>query len=190
MDRFFWSPQAKKAADNAYRGERPVMVDAVKPAALHSPAHIRAFVLGGIATFTIRSSKTGTRFTYRVTRARQKAAGAEQRSCPYFIGVLHGPDNEQQYTYMGLLWENADGRHRYVHPRKSQVSYDAPSAQAFRVFWKRINALESLTYSDGSVIEFHHAGYCARCGKLLTVPESITMGFGPVCITKVRKGEW
>lgn len=170
--------------------EQPVLVDAVKTAALYEPGHIRAFVLGGVATFTIRSSKTGTRFTYRVTRARRKAQGEEERKRPYFVAVLHEPNNSDEYCYMGLLWEDSDGRHKYVHPKKSQIDYSAPSAQAFRAFWKRINYSKPLTYKDGSVIEFHHAGYCGRCGKLLTVPESITMGFGPVCITKVRKGEW
>jgi hypothetical protein len=30
--------------------------------------------------------------------------------------------------------------------------------------------------------EFRHEGRCGRCGRTLTVPESIDSGFGPECI--------
>jgi hypothetical protein len=31
----------------------------------------------------------------------------------------------------------------------------------------------------------HHEGRCGRCGRTLTVPESIESGFGPECINYV-----
>jgi hypothetical protein len=36
---------------------------------------------------------------------------------------------------------------------------------------------------DGVVI--WHEGRCGRCGRRLTVPESIESGYGPECIGKI-----
>jgi hypothetical protein len=29
--------------------------------------------------------------------------------------------------------------------------------------------------------EFHHCGFCCRCGRTLTDPASIESGIGPIC---------
>src|SRR5882672_9405186 len=35
-------------------------------------------------------------------------------------------------------------------------------------------------------IEIWHSGSCGRCGRTLTVPESVLSGFGPECINKMK----
>ena len=131
---------------------------------------IAAFIFGGHAIFTLTSRKTGARFTYRVTKGEPRG----NQTAPYFVGVLAGPDNYHDYSYLGLL--TSDGR--LIQTQGSRISFDAPSAKAFQWLLKCIDS--------GSVesVKFQHEGSCARCGRKLTVPSSIEIGFGPVCAGK------
>lgn len=132
--------------------------------------HLGGFLLAGRARFTLVSKATGTRFTYQV---RRKADGGV-----FFVSVLTGSDNESDYTYVGFV--KADRPSEFIHGgQKARVGRDAPSAKAFAWFWPRA-AFGSLP----ATCEVHHQGRCGRCGRALTVPESITMGLGPECAGK------
>lgn len=129
---------------------------------------ITAFLFAGKARFTLVSTKTGTRYTYRVTKA-------ENDEGPWFVSVLTGSDNEFDYSYMACIFP--DNRGRLVHTRKSRITSDAPSAKALAWYLHHL-----ATGSDSiEAVEFHHAGACGRCGRTLTDPESIETGLGPVC---------
>ena len=128
---------------------------------------VRAFVTAGNAIFTLRNPATGNRFTFRVRRSEPRE-GAEPI---LFVGVLTGEDNTGDYSYLGCIFP--DG---FRVTKKSRISADAPSARAFAWFWRRVSA-----GADVSPAEVWHTGHCGRCGRLLTVPESIETGLGPVC---------
>lgn len=136
------------------------------------------FILAGNATFTLRSRRTGTRFTYRVN----KKDGEDF----WFVKVLTGPENTKDYTYLGNISVNGPqylryGSHSFWHSKKQQVSPDAPSAKAFAWAFRRF-----VVGTDVSAdMDFFHAGSCARCGRTLTTPESIARGWGPECWGKV-----
>ena len=138
---------------------------------------IKEFILAGMATFTIRSKATLTRFTYRVKLAPRRSVDDER---PYFVSVLHGEDNTGDYVYLGCIWPESE---RYVSGKKSRIPPTATSALAFRWLWRSLGKPDP----DLSELEFYHAGSCARCGRLLTVPESIESGWGPHC-AKLRTG--
>lgn len=123
---------------------------------------IERFVFAGKAHFTIRSRKTGTRFTFKVQ-------ASDDGKC-YFVKVLNGPDNYRNYQYMGMIFEPKTEALRWT--KKSKVSKDAPSFKAASFFFSNLG-------HPG--IEFYHEGKCGRCNKKLTVPESIQTGLGPVC---------
>lgn len=125
------------------------------------PEERRSFALAGNARFTLRNSATGNRFTYRVR------ASADGRI--YFVSLLSGADNENAYTYLGTIKAG-----RYQHGRRSRIGTDAPSARAFEWAWPRIENLPA-------VVEVWHEGRCGRCGRALTVPESLALGLGPEC---------
>jgi hypothetical protein len=144
------------------------MTSATLPA---DPAAQRAFVLAGRAVFTVQNAATGGRFTYRVSRHREGVA---------FVTVLTGPDNEGDYSYLGTLRQCRKGWY-YNHGAKSHVRRDAPSAVAFAWLWKRLRWGWPLPPS----VTLHHEGRCARCGRALTVPESIAAGYGPECIGRL-----
>lgn len=118
------------------------------------------YILAGLATFTVQNPQTGVRFTYKVTKT------ADDRPF-YFVGVLSGPDNNVDYSYLGVVDHGV-----FRLTAKSRVSVTAPSVQAFE--WL------SRHWEDPRV-EVWHEGRCGHCGRRLTIPESIESGIGPVC---------
>jgi hypothetical protein len=127
---------------------------------------LTTFATAGNATFTVTSRKTGNRFTYKVRKPNPDG--------PAFVALLSGPDNESDYQFLGTIFP--DGTYR--HGRKSRISSTAPSAIAFDWVWKHATNLPEA-------VEVHHEGKCCRCGRKLTVPESIESGIGPECATKM-----
>jgi hypothetical protein len=130
----------------------------------------REFALAGNARFTVVSKKTNARFTFRVRQPEGK---------PWFVSVLTGADNESDYTFLGTIFQ--DGTFR--HSPRSAIGASAPSATAFAWLWDRTrsNAFDLMP----AQVDVHHEGRCGRCGRTLTVPESIESGFGPECINLV-----
>lgn len=131
-------------------------------------ARVPGFVLAGHAVFTLRSKTTDRRFTYKMVQNKDKPE-------LYFIHLLVGPDNTKDYSYIGCYYRDS----KYFHP--CQTYRDVPrrnrplSMQALQYFFDNL-----YTIPDDLVV--YHEGKCARCGRKLTTPESIELGFGPECI--------
>lgn len=140
---------------------------------LMSPQDVERFVFAGNATFTIKSVRTGTRFTFRV---RSK----EGETNFWFVSLLTGADNNQDYTFIGSVRNDWNGHYHYYHGKKCRVSPDSESVKAFTYFLSHF--LQQPFYQK---VEIWHEGRCGRCGRKLTVPESIVSGFGPECINHV-----
>jgi uncharacterized protein DUF6011 len=133
-----------------------------------SPIAALKFILGGKSFSTLVSLATGTRFTYRVELADKKNPSDAD---VWFVSVLNGPDNWTNYKYIGIIKNN-----EYRWTSKSKISEEAPSVKAFKFCFGHL--------SHNTIIGFEvwHEGKCGRCGRKLTVPESIASGFGPECI--------
>ena len=132
------------------------------------------FVTGGNATLTARSAKTSNRFTFKVSAPKDKTTGKREETAKRFVSVMIGSDNENDFTYLGMVSE--DGSFRATRATTN------PGGMAFKAFdwvWKRLRA-GNLPES----LELWHEGKCARCGKKLTTPESIEAGVGPECLRK------
>jgi hypothetical protein len=127
------------------------------------PGDRLAYALAGQAIVTLQGRKG--RFTFRIARN----GNAESRATHY-VYVLHGPDNDHDYRFVGGI--TADGFYR---SGKSPIGADAPSVQAFGWWWRNIESPQVTVY---------HAGTCGRCGRTLTTPESIRTGLGPVCVER------
>lgn len=125
------------------------------------------FIQGGNATITLRSVKTGVRFTYKI---RESDDGRV-----FFVGLLRGSNNESDYSFLGTIRNGV-----YTHGRKSRITADTQSAKAFTWFWRMVSNNQLP-----DTVECWHEGRCGRCGRTLTVPESIADGFGPECIKHV-----
>ncbi len=131
------------------------------------PGRRSAFMFAGDAILTIRSTKTQTRFTYRVTKSKPTDDG---RPPVWFVSLLSGADNEGDYRYIGTIFANG-----FRTTARSSVRADAPSAIAFAWF---------ESHRESAAVKVWHEGRCGRCGRTLTVPESIASGIGPVCAGK------
>jgi|SRR5215207_1363786 len=128
---------------------------------------IKKFIFGGRATFTLRSKKTMTRFTFRMQRPEDHDIDSDFR----FVQVLTGPDNESNFSYLGT-W----GKYGYRHGKKSTINPESPSSLAIEWFARCVEA-EYLPHN----LEVWHEGRCAACNRKLTVPKSLKRGFGPDC---------
>lgn len=134
-----------------------------------------SFLMGGNATITVQSKRTGTRFTYRVRAPRED--GSFRYDAPIrFVQVLSGPDNNTHYEYIGYI---RDERF-YYGGAKARANEDAPSVRAFKYAY-RFLSIESIPEQ----LDVFHEGKCARCGRKLTTPESIQSGFGAKCLERL-----
>jgi hypothetical protein len=89
---------------------------------LTSHAAVMEFMTAGNATLTLKSERTGNRFTYKVRQSEDKQV--------HFVSVLTGSDNESNYRYLGVIRDRA-----FSHGRKSKIcTRVAPAAMAFHWF--------------------------------------------------------
>jgi hypothetical protein len=138
---------------------------------LGNPTDAYNFMMGGNATLTFRSKATGNRFTYRVRLSDDKRM--------FFVSLLVGQSNETDYQYLGHVFADTQ---LYFHGRKSRINSSAPGAVAFTWVYKQL-----LRQTLPDSLEIWHEGVCGRCGRKLTVPESVKSGFGPECAGKVQR---
>lgn len=124
-------------------------------------------VLGGNATITLQSGNTGRFFTYKIKRS-------EKHNNLYFINLLIGTDNENDYSYIGCYYSDTE----YFHAAKQWKDKN-------RVAWpKSLRAISFLFDKLHNVpdnLYVYNNGKCACCGRKLTTPESIQRGIGPEC---------
>lgn len=137
------------------------------------------FITAGKAIFTVQvpAGFDKPHYTYRV---KVKPANGDYPET-YFVSMLTGPDNYSNYTYLGIL-----------NPKTGVVKTTAKSKFAPNSFPVRLlnRVLARLWSDEGSKIteagfDLHHEGKCGRCGRRLTVPQSVESGFGPECINLV-----
>lgn len=138
----------------------------------------KAFLTAGEAVFTVETpadiaAKHYPHVTYKI----EKVEATERWPEAYFVKVLAGPDNENDFIYVGKL-NTFTGQCE----RTAKSSLPATSFR-FRLLNR---VLCRLWGDDGAAIEsagykVRHEGKCGRCGRRLTVPASIESGIGPEC---------
>jgi len=140
------------------------------------------WILAGKAIFTVYNGK-GDHYTYRVKR---KDSDNPVKRPMWFISLLTGPDNYDDYTYLGVC-NVATGAIRLT--RASRLRQDSKPVKvvdwALRLVWA------GKDFPPGYSIKGE--GRCGRCGRRLTKPEGISddgyrKGYGPICWSKVCGG--
>lgn len=136
-----------------------------------------AFLTAGRAVFTVEPSAefveaTGCKphYTFKFT------SKDGERGRITFVALLSGPDNEADYTYLGVFTGH--------EVRLTGKSAFPASSVPVRIV-QRVAA--ALVRGEGERIaaggwRVHHEG---RCNRVLTVPESVSFGIGPECRKKM-----
>ena len=122
------------------------------------------FIKGGNATFTLVGQKN--RFTYKVKKA-------DFKEDTFFVLLLNGSDNTSDFVYMGMLFPNSTS---IKITKGSRVGETATSFVAFNFVFKYL--IQGIIPNG---VKIYHEGRCGRCGRKLTVPQSIEQGFGDEC---------
>lgn len=146
------------------------MTTEIKPAQLTDLKLVNLFLFAGNATVTFRSVKTGTRYTYKISAMKDRVTG-EVTPGKYFVSLLTGADNENDFTYLGMIADK-----RFFTTRASKMNMNSAPVKAFN--WAVQQLVEGYMPQD---MEVWHEARCGRCGRKLTVPESVATGFGPDC---------
>lgn len=142
----------------------------------------KEFVTAGNATFTLElphdwadAHACKPHYTYKV----RKKEGRDGKPV-FFVSILSGPDNESDYRYIGIL--AFDGQVRTTG--KSKLP---PHSMPVRLLNRTLNLVwkGDTTGLAEAGFRLHHEGRCGRCGRKLTVPESIETGLGPECAGKI-----
>ena len=128
---------------------------------------IKRFLFAGNSTITLESVKTGVWFTYKINENKK---GKDVR---FFVKVLTGNDNTKSFTYMGTIY----GGKVFKLNDSSRISAEAQSYKAFQLFFTNLMYYQFVNVN----MKVYHSGVCGRCGRKLTVPESINEGLGPEC---------
>lgn len=140
------------------------------------------FVTAGDAIFTVeppadfKCADRREHYTYWV----QKSEDGQV----FFVKALRGPDNTKDYVYLGLMNPN-DGSVRTTG--KSKFKRDSTIVKIVN------RVLIMVRCGDQHKIvangwKLHHEGRCGKCGRLLTTPESIERGIGPICVEAMQGG--
>lgn len=131
------------------------------------------FVTAGNAIFTVHNDK-GDHYTFKV-----RSKSHDHYGTTWFVNLLTGPDNESDYTYVGIL-DKDSGSVRLT--KKSKLTDDSKPVKVIRWALKLLWAKKPLPAGYG----IHGEGRCGRCGRTLTHPDGISpeghrFGFGPHC---------
>lgn len=143
------------------------------------------FLLAGNAYLTLVSKKTGVRYTFRVSLAKEDVQAnqqnlfhnrvpTKQKPKTWFVSLLSGQDNTSDYVYLGIVQSNI-----FRLTKKSRMNSESAPVKAFGWTFAK---LQQGVFPDE--LEFWHMGRCGRCGRMLTVPSSIAAGIGPECAGK------
>lgn len=138
-------------------------------------AYTKAYMLAGNAIFSVVNDKTGNHMTYKVSRKKDKATDKGEEEI-WFVSVSY---NYESFRCIGIITKNQ------FFPSK-KVDAETPSVKGFAIIWKRY-CIENKPMENVRIL---HSKYCARCGRLLTEPDSISRGMGMYCASLSQKAKY
>ena len=111
---------------------------------------------------TVENTNRGTHRTFRIRTQKDDAKFAPGER---ILSLLTGPDNTRSYTQIAFVKD--DGSIRLWG--------------RFQQYERLIKVLLEPDYYRTIGFAYHYEGHCRRCNRLLTTPESLRSGIGPVC---------
>ena len=126
------------------------------------------------STFTIENTETGE---YRTFRIRTMPEDSKFAPGAQIIELLSGPANRHDYRGFGFIHQAGNLPARVVVWKSRKGETEKSEYDKLAILLNRLWAKDSITER----YTFHDPVPCARCGELLTVPESIKRKLGPYC---------
>lgn len=139
----------------------------------------KQLLASGLATFTLSgklNSGLAKRYTFRIQKVEDKG-----RPPVYFVKLLRGPDNNQDYVYLGVYDADGVGVRLTVKSRFKPDSY--PVLILTRYLAAVRNGHEQRVTDAGWTM--HWSCNCQWCGRTLTVPSSVDNRLGPDCAAQL-----
>lgn len=122
--------------------------------------------------YTIKSSKTGDHRTFKIHTQSEKAEFAPGKR---IVSLLTGSENDSDESYTGFAFIDDLGIH--IWAKKQGEGLWEKYAE---MLWSL--ALDSaLSPWAAKGFTVMGEGRCLRCNRLLTTPESVRNGIGPIC---------
>jgi hypothetical protein len=144
------------------------------------PMDIKNYIYGEHALFTISNLDNTEHHTYKRYRPRRKrkANTSNQRIIYDYLNY------DQSYKLLGEI----DCRGRLIRTRRNTHNgwYESPSidSPSFRVLSRCLEWINQNNFLPDGL--FWHHNICSECGRILTEPESIQIGIGPICRGKMQ----
>jgi len=152
---------------------------------------LRDFLLGGRAKFTLKNTESKNRFLFGVLRpsyyVMDEAGKRTRKFYKYMVvALMTHQGGRMKYRQIGRLMasEEVSGYTFFHEGRHLANRKEETGIQAFE--WMMTHLNEKAKGSWPSKIELWHTGHCGCCGRLLTDPESLQNGIGPICIKKIK----
>lgn len=130
---------------------------------------VRAIVPEGV--YSIRNRETSEYRTYRVVHQPEGVAFAPGN---VILSILRGANNSTDYLPVAFLTVWQDRLFVNIWKKHKGTEWER-LAMAFAKIWVAPSPYQ---------YEILKAVNCLRCGELLTNPESIEVGMGPICRNK------
>ncbi|MDR0462843.1 MAG: DUF6011 domain-containing protein [Pseudomonadales bacterium] len=130
---------------------------------------IKHFLFKGEVIFTLRSTKSGKHWTFKIKRKNDNEK-------IYYVKLML---MYQDFAYLGKIVASG----KYCITANSELDKNHMSQIVFQWFFDDLIERGKLNKK----LEFYYAGECVRCGQTLTAIESIERGMGKCCAKKVQK---
>lgn len=143
-----------------------------------TPAQFRNFIFAGRSVFTLENNETKNYITFRIKQLKKNGKLIPNQ---FAIECKVLGDNTAGYNFLGFLNLERKSFEKLGRMLPDYVGYKT-------LFWLlgNLETLETLPYYHKLAI--YHEGCCCKCGRALTVPESIDSGIGPECKENMLKG--
>jgi hypothetical protein len=122
--------------------------------------------------YTIKSGKTSQHRTFKIHTQDDKAAFAPGKRV---VSLLTGTENDNPEHYTGFAFIDEDGIHVW-EKKRAEKNW---GIYADMLWTLSLDGAHSKWADKGYTMMM--SGRCIRCNRLLTTPDSIKSGIGPIC---------
>lgn len=138
--------------------------------------------------FTVENTTTGEFRTFRLETQPPGATFAPGRRVLY---LLNGPENKADYKGFAFV----DGERVHVWKGRKAEAFEPSQFEKLARFLEKFLRVIASAGPVSTEEKTECGGYrllyaspCSRCGELMTVPDSIRRGIGPVCVKRQARG--